>query len=187
MNDDYHDVERWMPFFTSYYANIKNIPKSYLCLGISQICPDWLIDNDEYTNFIFVKNKCLAPSMSLFQDYKNDKVSIDEYKKRYIYGLYDILINKLNYYSIPAFFRELSYSFINETEIPMDGIVFLCYETPDKFCHRHLLRRLMNFIYKIPCKEFGINEREVWGFKESDLPPKIKTPLGKPGTENSLF
>lgn len=174
-------------FYTSYYSNIKNIPKSCLCLGISYICPDWLKDNQDYPNFIYVKNKCLAPSKELLYDKKTNKISEDEYKSRYIHELFNTIINKMGYKDVPSFFIEMSDSIEQECEIRYEGIVFLCYEKPESFCHRHLLRRLLNFVYGIPCKELGVNERNVWGFKESDLPPKIKTPLGKPGTVNSLF
>lgn len=175
-------------FYTSYYANLKNIPKTYLCLGISYICPEWLREyNDEHPNFLFIKNKCLAPSQELLFDIKNNKISEEEYKSRYIHELFGNIINKMGYIDIPQFFKEMSNNIETGCEVQYEGIVFLCYEKPGMFCHRHLLRRLLNFIYKIPCKEFGIDERNVWGFKESDLPPKIKIPLGKPGTTNSLF
>ena len=41
-----------------------------------------------------------------------------------------------------------------------DAVVFLCYERPDSFCHRHILRSLMNKIFIIPCEELEVPTKE---------------------------
>ena len=81
--------------YTSYYANMKNIPANYLMVGISQFCPDWLKD-DAPDNFLFVRGNFLAPTKELL----NDIIFI--IKERFIensseaYITYKYLLNFLN-------------------------------------------------------------------------------------------
>lgn len=55
-----------------------------------------------------------------------------------------------------------------------DAVVFLCYEKPDAFCHRHILRVLMNRIFRIPCEELEVPTKEN---KNNNTAPKIQTSL----------
>ena len=68
--------------YTSYYANIKNIPANYLMVGISQFCPEWLKD-DVPDNFLFVRGNFLAPTKELLNDIKSGNIDSSEYRKRY--------------------------------------------------------------------------------------------------------
>lgn len=154
-----------MKHFTSYYANYKNIPKNYLCIGISKKCPDWFINNYESLgNFLFTKNNFLAPSEKLSERFKNKSINIEEYKRIYVEELFYRLSNEMKYKDIPDFISQID-NFFSTCSTPYEGIVFMCYEYPNEFCHRHLFRRLLANIYNINCEEFGVKDIDTWGYK----------------------
>lgn len=156
-----------MKHFTSYYANYRNIPKSYLCIGISRVCPEWFYQNrDELKNFLWVKDNFLAPSEELLSGAKHGSIDIAEYKKRYLEEIFSRL-PELKYSSIVDFVNKMDNHF-STCSTPYDAIVFLCYESPQEFCHRHLLRRLLTNVYKINCEEYGVKEEHTWGGKKKD-------------------
>ena len=67
-----------LTYYTSYYANYKNIPKDFLCVGISRFVPE-TFKYSNYNNFIWNKDNFLAPSIQLLSDIKNNKIDEDEY------------------------------------------------------------------------------------------------------------
>ena len=70
----------------------------------------------------------LAPSKELLQDWKNEKITWQEYEKRYYK---EMEIKK-------QFIQEL----VNLAET--STITLLCFEKEDNpYCHRHLLKRLI--------------------------------------------
>lgn len=140
--------------FTSYYANYKNIPKSYLCIGISRYCPEWFETNPP-DNFFFTKSNFLAPSEELLNDIKSNSITQEEYKKRYVTELYTNLA-KIGYNDLGKWARDLIVIWTQENVY--DGIVFMCYERPEEFCHRHIFRNILNKICNIECKEYGVKE-----------------------------
>ena len=139
-----------MKHYTSYYSNYKNIPKNYYCVGISRVCPNWFADRD-LSNFVFYRNNFLAPSENLLAEFKANKISEDEYKKRYAKGLLEGM-QAAGYSSIPDWVVALDNNYSE-----WEAVVFLCYESPDTFCHRQVLKRLLN-LYNIQCDEYGVKE-----------------------------
>lgn len=125
-----------MRFYTSYYANIKNIPTNYLLVGISRFCPEWLHDG-EPSNFMFIRGNFLAPSAELLEMKKNNDVTESQFADLYKKQISDFFDG-----NVP--FKD----WINTLEMQFsenyDAIVFLCYEQPTSFCHRHLLRDIFN-------------------------------------------
>lgn len=71
---------------------MKNIPTSYLMVGISRTCPEWLKDNKD-DNFLFTKNNMLAPPESLLSDMKAGRIDQVEYTNRYKEHIINIFIN----------------------------------------------------------------------------------------------
>ena len=53
-----------MTFYTSYYANLKNIPKEYITVSISGDIPDYIKEE------VQVWDRRLAPTLDLFNEYK---------------------------------------------------------------------------------------------------------------------
>ena len=140
-----------MKFYTSYYGNYKNIPTDYFCVGISRYCPDGFM-NDDYKNFLFVRNNILAPEKELLDDMKSGKETEDGYKRRYVEHLLSHFGEGKMYDSFEDFINAISENFRDKYQ----AIVFLCYEKPTDFCHRHILRNLMNRIFHIPCEELEV-------------------------------
>lgn len=142
-----------LQYYTSYYSNFRNIPKDYLCIGISRFVPIEF-KNSDYRNFIWASDNFLAPSESLLYDIKSDKITQEEYSKRYIEELIKSVPIKTKYENlldwIIAFDSEISFH-----EANWKAVVFMCYEKPTDFCHRHILRKLLNNYYKIPIEEFN--------------------------------
>lgn len=145
-----------MKLYTSYYANYKNIPADYMCIGISQVCPFTDLNAGSfYSNFVFYKDNMLAPSRELLSGFKAGKYTSQEYKKMYVTRIFEFL--EASGETLPEWVSKLE-----EAYAKWKGIVFLCYESPDKFCHRHIFSKLLN-LYGIPCDEYGVdacNEHE---------------------------
>ena len=139
-----------MQFFTSYYGNYRNIPKDYVCIGISRYCPEWFRKGN-YDNFVFVEDNILAPEKDLLDDMKSGRETEEGYKRRYV----ETLFRKLEGISIYTYFGSLSRKYEQ-----YKAIVFLCYEKPEDFCHRHILRKLMNNIFHIPCEELETEKKQ---------------------------
>ena len=97
---------------TSYYSKNSNHPNA---VAISAKVPEF------YTG---KHVKILAPSWSIFKEYKDDEsnpIAISRYTERF----YNEILSKLNPIEI---FNLLG-----------ENAVLLCYEAPGKFCHRHLV------------------------------------------------
>lgn len=151
-----------MKHFTSYYANFLNIPKDYLCIGITRSCPDYF--NDTIPNFLFVKDNVLSPSEDLTYRLAKGNISEDDYKKQYISDVLLNVQNTLHQKDIPAWIKYMDNFFGNEHSAEYKGLVFMSYEKPIEFSHRHLFRRLLNNVYHIQCEEFGCKPYQVWGY-----------------------
>lgn len=147
-----------MKLYTSYYANYQNIPKDLYCIGISRMCPEWF-KNNHLTNFVHYKNNFLAPSEKLLSSFKADECTEEDYKRTYITDLFTGL-KEMGYQDIPSWVSVLESNYSSNWK----GVVFLCYEKPENFCHRHLFRRLLKNIYGIPCEEYGVPEEKTYGY-----------------------
>ena len=102
--------------YTSYFANLKNIPEGYVPVSICGKAPEG------YTGLQFKK---LAPSYDIFSQYKEtgDRA---QYSERYIREI----LGNLDPHKI---INEL-YTLSNT-----QNVVLVCYEGKGKFCHRHLV------------------------------------------------
>ena len=147
--------------FTSYYANMKNIPSNYMMVGISRTCPEWLQVNQP-SNFFWTKDNALAPPASLLSDMKSGKINEDEYRKRYVDHIHYIFSRGLVFNDFHDWYQMVS----DEYEDKFDGIVFLCYEKPSDFCHRHILRDIINHEYKVRIDEFYYKDDQKSDKKE---------------------
>ena len=141
--------------YTSYYANIKNIPTNYLMVGISQFCPNWLIE-DQPDNFLFVEGNFLAPTKGLLSDIKSGRINQQEYRERYEKQFDDFFKNCYEYKTVDQWYQTMDEEFSDK----YNAIVFLCYEKPSDFCHRHILRDILNYKYHIRIEEFPYQEKK---------------------------
>ena len=107
--------------YTSYFANIRKLPEDIIPIAICGKCPP---------NWIGLSYPKLAPKKSFFWEWKKN--------------------NDNNYY-IEHFQKEVL-NLLNPQETVKElyllsknkNIALICYEAPDKFCHRHLVAEWLN-------------------------------------------
>jgi len=131
-----------MKFFSSYYAQIPNIPKDYILVSISGDIPDYIKDQ------INIWDCRLAPNRDLFREYKNspkgrqrENLFVQRFKNE-VLTKYDI--------------TEILKSWSDKCGLEQK-YVLLCYEMPNCFCHRHIVAEALEKKYGIEIPEFGID------------------------------
>lgn len=119
--------------YTSYFANMRYLSETDIkkCISIALAPPPG------YTGAQYKK---LAPLRYILKDYQIDK-NEEKYKRNYIRQV----LNNLDPYEIA---KEL------------DGKILLCFETPEKFCHRHLVAEWFNSA-GIDCGEIVPHNKEI--------------------------
>ena len=122
-----------MDIKTGYFAKTKYyIELGYKPLGIVQFRPKWYSGDNL---------KAYAPSLELFNAYKNNKISSEEFCIRYK--------EQIDKYTLRYFKQK-----IGEYERKgVDKIVLLCFEKSTDVCHRHILAKKITEELGIECKE----------------------------------
>ena len=131
--------------YTTYFAQLKKLPDNIIPISICGKVPGW---------YIGLQYKKLAPKYDFFMKWKetgDNKYYIDCFReqvlnKLYVYQVLGDLINKLPYivnHSTPHITSPSS----------KFHIALVCYETPEKFCHRHLVSEWLKQ-NGIPCYEW---------------------------------
>lgn len=117
--------------YTTYYAKLKNLPPTIQPISISLTTPKFYKDIPTY--------KKLAPTWDILRRWKSH-ADVDEYTTSF-YKILDVL--------------DVSHCLRDIYELSKNklGACLVCYEAPDKFCHRHLVANWLNQ-NKIPCDEF---------------------------------
>lgn len=106
-----------MAVITSYFANSKKFPKNRHAVSISRFTPKWFEADEEFKN--------LAPSIKLLNDYKNGRVTEEDYERIY---------------------REETLSKLDPSDIAkrFKNSILLCYEKEGDFCHRQIVSNWLN-------------------------------------------
>lgn len=115
-----------MNFYTSYFANVKNLPESFIPISIAAKTPD---------GFKGFKLGDFKPKYEFFQKWKetgDDDYYVEHYKKE--------VLDKIN---LPSLIRSLEMLVKNYNLSKNATFVFICYERPEKFCHRHLVAEFL--------------------------------------------
>lgn len=106
--------------FTSYFAQLRNLPRNIVPISICGKAPDW------YTG---IQYKKLAPKWDFFQKWKenhDNNFYIKSFKAEVLAPL-----------TVQQVVEEL------QARLPEDAkdsdIALICYEKPGDFCHRHLV------------------------------------------------
>ena len=107
--------------YTSYFAQLKNLPNTIAPIAICGKSPDW------YTGLQYKK---LAPKIGFFQEWK--KTHDNDY---YVKCFYEQV---LSFLTADQVMREL-----NALSGGKD-VALLCYEKPGDFCHRHIVSEWLN-------------------------------------------
>lgn len=104
---------------TSYFGNIRNLPKEANLISIARYTPRWFT---EYTYPL------LAPTEDILLKYKDNKINTDEYAFLYYRDV-------LSFFNPMHILQHLDFGNIN---------ILLCFEVSTDFCHRHLFRNWLN-------------------------------------------
>lgn len=117
---------------TSYYAKLRNLPNNCTPIQISHSAP------------IYLKLKWMdvLPPWHLISGIKSGTISEEQYTKEYI----DYLDSR----------NLLRYKDNLDKLYADKEIVYLlcCYESPNKFCHRHILAKYLNNLFGYDIKEY---------------------------------
>ena len=116
--------------FTSYFAKLRTLPDNIIPISICGKAPEW---------YKGLQYKKLAPKYDFFMKWKENHDN--DY---YIKCFKEQVLNELNPYEVIDELYNLSED---------KDIVLICYEKPDNFCHRHLVREWFNN-NGIECKEW---------------------------------
>ena len=107
--------------YTSYFAKAKKITDpNTVCVSIALNPPPW---------FKGLCYKKVSPTQDILNNWHSN-----HNEEQYIASYTSEVLNNLNAKSVVL-------DLIKLTENKYDNIVLLCYETSDKFCHRHLLAK----------------------------------------------
>lgn len=133
--------------YTSYFANIKNLPDNCTPVAICGRSPE---------TYKGVEYKKLAPKRDFFDKWKethDNDMYIREYKSRVTDKLdqYKVIDEIINF--LPGNAQQI----IRSSNIPIwlrtdFHIVLICYEKPNEFCHRHLVAAWLRSA-RIMCRE----------------------------------
>lgn len=118
--------------YTTYFAKLKILPKTITPIAICGKPPE---------GFRGVTYQKLAPKWSFFSEWK--KTHDNQY---YVEHFQSEVLAPLNPQQV---YQELVALARNNTEIAL-----VCYESPEKFCHRHLVRNWL-MTAGFPIKEYG--------------------------------
>lgn len=117
--------------YTGYYSQIKEYESNGLIpVGISGKIPD---------GFNGARYQQLAPKYTWWKQWHDEHMSNDWFVEKY----YETVLNQLN----PAIVLQ------DLQKIGKD-VVLLCYETPEKFCHRHIVAQWLNVSLGLNICEF---------------------------------
>ena len=119
--------------YTSYFANIRNLPASIERISIAHWPPRW------QKRDVSLEYRKLAPPSDVLEKYKRD--GDEEY---YIREFQRCVLGRLNPGEVVRELHAL-------TDKP--HIALLCYEKPGKFCHRHLVAEWLRE-HEIACYEW---------------------------------
>ena len=123
--------------YTGYYSKIKEYADSGLILlSISRTKPEFAKSCIDIPQ--------LFPSDKILWDYKKGKIDEMEYTSKYLDQLNELGVDRI----------------IKMIQIFGDNVVLLCWESPEKFCHRHILADYINKNSNINVEEFG-KEKEI--------------------------
>jgi uncharacterized protein YeaO (DUF488 family) len=120
--------------YTSYFSNIENLRKNFKNLTFVSIAGK----TPEIENVEIFKLKEFMPKYEwwkIWYDKFKEELESEESKQWYIKKYNETVLSKLNA-------KEMFQKMYNISK--GKDIILLCYETPEKFCHRHLVSEWLN-------------------------------------------
>ena len=124
--------------YTGYWAKASEYEANGLTpVGISGWSPDG------WTGKTYKK---LAPKYAWWREWHDKHLSEQWYMTKY----FDTVLNKLNPVAV-----------VNDLQKMGQDVVLLCFETPDKFCHRHLVASWLRATKVADVREYILNSKQV--------------------------
>lgn len=128
--------------YTSYFDNISKIPDDVICYSVAGKSPKWYLDLSDSRH-----RTCplLMPKYVWWKEWHAkfaDDLDSVESKTWYEWKYYETVLDGLNADAVARLLAEH-----NDRDVCL-----LCYETPDKFCHRQIIAKWLND-NGIECKE----------------------------------
>jgi len=121
--------------YTGYWSKVKEYESHGLTpVGISGKIPD---------GFDGARYQRLAPKYTWWKQWHDEHMSNDWFVERY----YETVLDQLD----PAVVAK-------ELQSLGENIVLLCYETPEKFCHRHIAVQWLNNKLGLNISEFELEK-----------------------------
>ena len=118
--------------YTSYFANLRNLPDNVCSISICGKAPDW---------YKGIQYKALAPKYWFFKKYKEDGDA-----EFYTLAFQKDVCDALN----------VSTTLLDLQKLAGDKIpCLLCYEKPGDFCHRHIVAEWIKNNSNIKVEELG--------------------------------
>ncbi len=105
--------------YTSYYGNWRKFPEGKTLVSVSFHHPD------HFPNLHKTELRKLFPPFQLVMDYKNGKVSEEEYTEKYLTHLNS---------------QDLNW---NKAIEKLQDCILLCYCKKGQFCHRHIIAGIL--------------------------------------------
>lgn len=111
-----------MKIYTTYFANLKNVPETITPIAICGGVPK---------GWIGLRYSPLAPKYSWWKEWKDGGLDESWYIEKY----QETVLDQLNPKSV-----------IKELGLMSEGkdVALVCYEKPETFCHRHLVADWLN-------------------------------------------
>jgi len=124
--------------YTGYWAKVKEYEANGLTpVGISGWSPDG------WTGKTYKK---LAPKYVWWKEWHDKNLSTQWYITQY----HNTVLNKLNPVTVAKDLQKMG-----------DNVVLLCFETPDKFCHRHLVADWLNATRVADVREYILQSQQM--------------------------
>lgn len=112
-----------MNIYTTYYANIKNLPEDMVVVPVSLVVPDQRYRSMRYYG--------LVPTWDMLVKIHKDH-GVEDYTKYYK----ELILGRLDPHRV-----------YNDLERMSGGrdVALCCFEGPNKFCHRHIIAEWLTY------------------------------------------
>lgn len=138
--------------FTTYFSIIKSLPYGCFPISIANAPPSFI----NYTDF--GKYPPLYPGHSILSEYRRTvKHDPEEAEATYRRRYFDEVLGKLYQGDVLHDCMLMARHWVEKNGIRVKQPLFalVCYESPDKFCHRHLVREWIMDVYPKSIDEFS--------------------------------
>lgn len=142
--------------YTSYFSGLSKLDlNNFIVVPICRFISPQLLESIKQKAPYFVECKYLAPDENLLSAYKSNSIDEEDYKTNYSKTLVKFhaksLLTDIYNFAAGGKIDPMLGGWMDGCEPDPDSeaykkdIVFVCYEKPGDFCHRHLLAEWLTF------------------------------------------